>query len=152
MYRKRFGIETSYRQMHEARIKTCVRDPKLRPLYVGIALVLRNIWVWLHFKLAKGKWSEEPQLFLELLRFSEMLLWIGQVVGKLLHADEKQGIEYEEYWRLSFRGSPFQFLRIVFRPTSQPRYLAIGIPRSLRMRRWRLESSVTKTVGSLASP
>ncbi len=101
MYRKRFGIETSYRQMHEARIKTCTRDPKLRLLFIGIALVLRNIWVWLHFKLAKGKWSEEPQLFLELLRFREMLHWIGQVVGKLLHADEKQGIEYEEYWRLT---------------------------------------------------
>jgi hypothetical protein len=100
MYRKRFGIETSYRQMHEARIKTCTRDPKLRLLFIGIALVLRNIWVWLHFRLAKGKWSEEPQLFLELLRFREMLLWIGQVVGRLLHADEKQGIEYEEYERL----------------------------------------------------
>jgi len=100
MYRKRFGIETSYRQMHEARIKTCTRDPKLRLLFIGIALVLRNIWVWLHFKLAKGKWSEEPQLFLELLRFREMLRWIDQVIGKILHADEKQGIEYEEYWKL----------------------------------------------------
>lgn len=101
VYRKRFGIETSYRQMHEARIKTCTRDPKLRLLFVGIALVLRNIWVWLHFKLAKGKWSEHPQLFLELLRFREMLLWIDQAVGKLLHADQKQGIEYEEYRRLT---------------------------------------------------
>ena len=101
VYRKRFGIETSYRQMHEARIKTCTRDPKLRLLFVGIALVLRNIWVWLHFKLAKGKWSEHPQLFLELLRFREILLWIDQVVGKLLHADQKQGIEYEEYRRLT---------------------------------------------------
>ena len=100
MYRKRFGIETSYRQMHEARIKTCTRDPSLRLLFIGIALVLRNIWVWLHFKLAKGKWREEPRLFLELLRFREMLLWIAQVVGKLLHADEKQGIEYEKYRRL----------------------------------------------------
>ncbi len=74
MYRTRFGIETSYRQMHEARIKTCTRDPKLRLLFIGIALVLRNVWVWLHFKLAKGKWSEEPELFLKLLRFREMLL------------------------------------------------------------------------------
>ena len=101
VYRKRFGIETSYRQMHEARIKTCTRDPKLRLLFIGIALVLRNIWVWLHFKLAKGKWDEEPQLFLQLLRFGEMLLWITQVVGRLLHADQKQGIEYEEYERLT---------------------------------------------------
>ncbi len=26
MYRTRFGIESSYRQMHEARIKTCTRS------------------------------------------------------------------------------------------------------------------------------
>ena len=100
-YRTRFGIETSYRQMHEARIKTCTRDPRLRLLFIGIALVLRNVWVWLHFKLAKKKWSEEPQLFLELLRFREMLLWIAQGVGRILHADEKQGIEYDEYRRLT---------------------------------------------------
>ena len=46
----------------------------VRLLFIGIALVLRNIWVWLHFKLAKEKWSEQPQLFLGLLRFREMLL------------------------------------------------------------------------------
>ncbi|MCH7686033.1 MAG: transposase [Planctomycetes bacterium] len=55
LYRKRFGIETTYRQMNEARIKTCTRDPRLRLLFVAIALVLRNVWVWIHFKLAKGK-------------------------------------------------------------------------------------------------
>jgi len=101
MYRTRFGIETSYRQMHEARIKTCTRDPRLRLLFVGIALVLRNVWVWLHFKLARGKWSEEPQLFLHLLRFREMLLWISQVIGRQLGIDQKQGIEYEDYLRLT---------------------------------------------------
>jgi len=30
-----------------------------------------------------------------------MLLWIAQIVGRLLHADQKQGIEYEEYDRLT---------------------------------------------------
>jgi IS4 transposase len=100
-YRKRFGIETSYRQMNEARIKTCTRDPGLRLLFVGIALVLRNVWVWLHFKLAKGKWDDEPRLFLELLRFQEMLLWIAQVVGKLLGAGQRQGIELAAYQRLT---------------------------------------------------
>jgi putative transposase len=101
IYRKRFGIETSYRQMNEARIRTCTRSPRERLLFVGIALVLRNVWVWLHFQLAKGKWSEEPQLFLELLRFREMLLWISQVVGQLLGADRIQGINLETYQRLT---------------------------------------------------
>jgi len=100
MYRTRFGIETSYRQMNEARIKTCARDSRLRLLFVGIALVLRNVWVWLHFQLAVGKWSEEPQLFLELLRFREMLRWISQVIGGLLGDDQRQGIEYEAYRKL----------------------------------------------------
>jgi len=100
-YRTRFGIETSYRQMNEARIKTCTRDPRLRLLFVGIALVLRNVWVWLHFKLAKGKWNDEPQLFLELLRFRDLLLWIDQVVGRLLGADQSQGLDRETYQRLT---------------------------------------------------
>jgi len=100
-YRKRFGIETTYRQMNEARIRTSTRDPRLRLLFVGIALILRNVWVWLHFKLAKGKWEEEPQLFLELLRFQEMLLWITQVVQRLLRANQKQGIDLETYQRLA---------------------------------------------------
>jgi DDE family transposase len=100
-YRKRFGIETSYRQMNESRIKTSTRDPRQRLLFVGIALVLRNVWVWLHFQLAKGKWSAEPQLFLELLRFGEFLLWITQVVQRLLRADQNQGIDYETYERVT---------------------------------------------------
>lgn len=100
-YRKRFGIETSYRQMNEARIRTCTRDPLQRLLFIGIALVLRNIWVWLHFKLAKGKWDPEPRLFLELLRFKEMLLWITQVIQRLFRADATIGIKYQTYERLA---------------------------------------------------
>ena len=100
-YRKRFGIETSYRQMNEARIKTCTRDPRLRLLFVGIALVLRNVWVWIHFRFAKGKFSEEPQLFLELLRFQEMLLWITQIVQHALGADKTLGLDRQTYERLT---------------------------------------------------
>lgn len=103
-YRKRFGIETSYRQMNEARIKTSTRDPAQRLLFVGIALVLRNVWVWLHFKLAKGKWAPEPTVFLQLLRFKEMLLWITQVVQRLLRADQVPGIDLVTYHRVTAPG------------------------------------------------
>jgi hypothetical protein len=101
LYRKRFGIEASYRQMNEARIKTCTRDPSLRLLFVGIALVLRNVWVWIHFRFAKRKYSDEPQLFLELLRFQEMLLWITQIVQQLLGADKTIGLDRQTYERLT---------------------------------------------------
>ena len=92
IYRKRFGIETSYRQMNEARIRTCTRDPAMRLLFIGIALVLRNVWVWLHFQFAKNKWAAEPKLSLNLLRFREMLHWIEQVVESMLAPDNVQSV------------------------------------------------------------
>ena len=62
-YRLRFGIESSYRQMHEGRIRTTTRRPAVRLLYVGIALVLRNLWVWLHYTIlvdAASRRSGDP--------------------------------------------------------------------------------------------
>lgn len=102
-YRKRFGVETSYRQMNEARIKTCTRSPLLRLLFIGVALVLRNVWVWVHFRLAKNTFSEEPHMFLELMRFKEMLLWITQIIQRDLGADKTKGIKVEDYQRLAAR-------------------------------------------------
>ena len=78
-YRSRFGIETSYRQMHQARIRTCTRDPLLRLLYVGIALVLRNVWVWLHWELLAPPRRGGRRVRLERLRFRQMLLWLQHV-------------------------------------------------------------------------
>jgi putative transposase len=105
IYRKRFGIETSYRQMNEARIKTCTRDPRLRLLFVAIALVLRNVWVWIHFRFAKDKHLAEPTLFLALLRFKEMLLWITQIVQDILGADKTGGLDFDTFQRLTKAGS-----------------------------------------------
>ena len=46
-YRRRFGIESSYSRMHQARARTASRKPGLRALLVGIAFVLTNIWTYL---------------------------------------------------------------------------------------------------------
>ena len=45
-YRKRFGIETSYRQSNECRIRTSTRKPQLRLLYFALSMIMRNCWVW----------------------------------------------------------------------------------------------------------
>lgn len=47
-YRRRFGIETSYRQEREGQARTTTRRPDVRLLLIGVALLLRNAWVWLH--------------------------------------------------------------------------------------------------------
>jgi hypothetical protein len=46
-YRLRFGIESTYRLMNRVRARTSSRSPGLRLLFVGVALTLVNIWVFL---------------------------------------------------------------------------------------------------------
>jgi hypothetical protein len=84
-YRKRFGIEASYRQMRQARVYTCTRQPRLRLFFVAVALILRNLWVWIHqIHLAHGT-PANPKLNLECLRFRRMLDWIIYEVFALFH-------------------------------------------------------------------
>jgi hypothetical protein len=84
-YRKRFGIETSYRQRRQGRIYTCTRNPHLRLFFVALAFILRNVWVWIHqMHLAEGS-GDGLTLHLELLRFKRMLDWIVHEVMILFH-------------------------------------------------------------------
>jgi putative transposase len=74
LYRRRFGIETSYRQMREGLAQTCSKNPVYRLVLVLIALVLRNMWVWLHWARLAGRGEHgERVLRLELMRARQML-------------------------------------------------------------------------------
>jgi putative transposase len=88
-YRQRFGIETSYRQLNEARIKTCTRNPGVRFFLIALALLLRNVWVWLHWEILSSPRRGRRLLRLERLRFKAMLLWLLHVAESTLGiADE----------------------------------------------------------------
>lgn len=82
-YRTRFAIETTYRQMNQARIRTCTRDPLLRLLFVGLALLLRNVWVWLHLMCLAVARRGRVELHLEQLRIRRMLTWLQHYAEKL---------------------------------------------------------------------
>jgi putative transposase len=45
MYRQRFGIEASYRQMNQVRTRTTSRNPVIRLLLVGLAFVIFNLYI-----------------------------------------------------------------------------------------------------------
>ena len=75
-YRGRFGIESSYRQVHQARIRTSSRNPVLRLLFIGVALILRNVWVWLHAEVMAEPQRGARRLRPESLRFARLLLWL----------------------------------------------------------------------------
>jgi len=44
-YRRRFSIESGYRQSHQVRARTASRHPGLRLLLFGLSLMLVNLWV-----------------------------------------------------------------------------------------------------------
>jgi hypothetical protein len=79
-YRTRFGIETSYRQMNQAKVHTCTRNPDVRLLFVGVALVLRNLWGWLHHQVLSTPRRGGRVLRLERLRFKLLLRWLAAVI------------------------------------------------------------------------
>ena len=99
IYRLRFGIESSYRQMHQGRIRTTTRRPVVRLLYVGIALVLRNLWVWLHYKILSTPQRGGRVILLERLRWETLLLWLLHVVEEQFGVNDatytERDVEYE---------------------------------------------------------
>jgi hypothetical protein len=46
-YKDRFGIETSYRIKNQCRIRTTSKNPVTRLLFVALAFILVNLWVYL---------------------------------------------------------------------------------------------------------
>lgn len=78
-YRRRFGIESSYRQINQARLRTSSRSPELRLLAVAIALLLRNLWAlcrWMTLaRYGPGRPTGEGNF-----RFQTLLRWISRMV------------------------------------------------------------------------
>jgi putative transposase len=80
LYRLRFGIESSYRQMNQCRARTSTRSPCVRLLLVGVALILRNVWVWLHWSVLAAPRRGQRLLRLETLPVKRLLLMLMKVV------------------------------------------------------------------------
>jgi hypothetical protein len=78
-YRRRFGIETSYRQMNQCRIRTTTKKFSVRFLYVAIGLLLRNLWVWLHHSVLSSPRRGRRRFNWDLLRVERMLIWLEEV-------------------------------------------------------------------------
>lgn len=80
VYRTRFGIESSYRQANQAKVTTTTRHPLVRLFLVGVALALRNVWVWLHWDVLSAPRRGGREVRLARLRFKALLLWLLHVV------------------------------------------------------------------------
>jgi putative transposase len=75
-YRRRFGIESSYRQLGQLRAHSNSRNPALRFFFLALALFLLNLWVFLLCLacrlIQQGPFSIDPRSF-RLNRFKAFL-------------------------------------------------------------------------------
>lgn len=76
-YRRRFGIEASYRLLRQVKVLTNSRNPALRFFFLGLGLLMQNIWVlarWLFTRRpGKGRYKLIPSL-LRFDRFRKLLV------------------------------------------------------------------------------
>jgi len=83
-YRKRFGIESSYRQKNICRIHTTTKNPATRLLYVGIAFLLVNLWVVMVWNSVSKPRKGGRQLFPARFPFRTMLQFLRQAIERKL--------------------------------------------------------------------
>jgi hypothetical protein len=79
-YRRRFGIETSYRLMNSIRARTTSRSAELRLFLVTLALLLLNLWSylkWLHLFIPR---PGPRQILHRLLPLARWRLWLWEVI------------------------------------------------------------------------
>lgn len=81
-YRDRFGIETSYRLKNQARIRSTTKNPVLRLLYVALAFILVNLWVYLLWQAVSAPRRGGRRVFREHFPLKTMLSFIRQVVER----------------------------------------------------------------------
>jgi hypothetical protein len=86
-YRRRFGIETSYRQLNEGKAKTTKKDVAYRLLLVGLALLLRQVWVYLTAQIARDQ-GLRPTAWVADLPLARMLDWLADLL-KATYPEDK---------------------------------------------------------------
>jgi hypothetical protein len=82
LYRRRFGIETSYRQKNQAQARTTSRDPIYRLLLEGVAYLVRQVWVMLTEILARL--SHAPaSAWISALPLQQLVDWLVHELTRL---------------------------------------------------------------------
>ena len=84
-YRKRFGIETSYRLKNQCRVKTATKNPAVRLLFMGIAYIIKDIWIYLTWKYVSYPRKGGRLLFHNLSPLKLMLMFMRQAVDRKHH-------------------------------------------------------------------
>ena len=81
-YKDRFGIETSYRIKNECRIRTTSKNPVTRFLFVALAFILVNLWVYLLWVFVSRKRPGGRVVYRECFSLKTMLEFLSIAVER----------------------------------------------------------------------
>lgn len=83
-YRKRFGIEATYRLMNTLRARTSSRSVALRLFFVALALLLLNLWAFVKWCFLYKRQRGPRQIVHRLLPLARWRLWLWEMVKQRL--------------------------------------------------------------------
>jgi hypothetical protein len=83
VYRRRFGIESSYRQLGQGLAKSSSERLEWRLLLVGLALLLRNLWIKVHWDYLALPRRGGRLVLLKRLPLAHMFDWLRDELNSL---------------------------------------------------------------------
>jgi hypothetical protein len=83
-YRRRFGIETSYRCMGYVRAWTTSRNSALRFLFMGLSFILLNVWLELRWRFCQIKQGRGPrQIDTKRFELQRMISFLSHAIDRI---------------------------------------------------------------------
>lgn len=83
LYRKRFGIETSYRCMRQVRAWTTSRNGALRFLLMSLGFILINLWVELRWRFCQIKQRGRRQIDAKRFELQRLVSFLNRAIQKI---------------------------------------------------------------------
>ena len=83
LYRKRFGIETSYRCMRQVRAWTTSRNGALRFLLMSLGFILINLWVELRHRFCQLKRRGRRKIDTNRFELQRLVSFLNQAIDKI---------------------------------------------------------------------
>jgi hypothetical protein len=82
-YRRRFGIECSYRMMRQVRVVTTSKNPALRFFLLGFGLFLVNIWVRLRWLFARKVGSGPTRVDTKIFQLKRFVFFLRRHIEQI---------------------------------------------------------------------
>lgn len=83
LYRKRFGIESSYRCMRQVRAWTTSRNGALRFLLISLGFILINLWVELRHRFCQLKQQGRRKIDTNRFELQRLVSFLNQAINKI---------------------------------------------------------------------